>query len=402
MLTLMPANSRNQDRIVTVREKKRPKVLHLITWLSPGGIEKWLLTMLSQVDRSQYAMDFCCKGASPGKLAHVARDMGAEVVHCPLTAPHVGFGRKFKSIVKRGEYDIVHNHLETYSGYPVWLSRQVGVPVITSFHNTSFAPQTWTQLPGLRTLRSIYSRLSIDYALNNSNFLTGCSRSVASSLGARHRAQNEFRILHYGVESLPTPQESERQAFRVNMGWAADSPVVVHVGRFFEQKNHVGVVETFARVKSRVPSAKLLLIGDGPLRPRIVLEIKRLGLETAVTLLGVRTDARELVAMCDVFLFPSLHEGFGLAALEANAAGLPVVGTNIPGLNEAVVDGKTSLLHEIEDAQGLAGSVIDLLKNRDYARRLGEAGRERAREDFSVAASASRLTDLYDECCRIG
>ena len=374
------------------------RVLHLITWLSPGGIEKWLLTMLHELDRSRYRMDFCCKGPSRGTLAQVATDNGAKVLHCPFTPPHVGFGRRFNRIVEEGQYDVIHIHLGTYSGYPVWLSRQAGIPVITSFHNTNFAPQTWTQWPGLRNLRSVYSRLSIGYALNHSDFITGCSRSVASNLRLKFRTRNTFRVLYYGVETPPKPNPVKRRAFRVDLGWPTDAPVIVHVGRFLEQKNHSGVVDVFERVRKQVPSAKLLLIGDGPLRSQVVGEIERRGLSESVRALGARSDVPELMAMCDVFLFPSLHEGFGLAALEANAAGLPVVGTNIPGLNEAVVNGKTSILHDVRDVQGLADSVAELLGNRDYAHRLGESGRQRVQENFSVKASALRLTELYDEC----
>ncbi len=134
-----------------------PKVLHLIHSFNQGGIENWLISMLRQIPRYKWEMDFCCKGKDIGPLAAIAQALGARLFHCPLNFTHFGFAQSLKNILVDGQYQVLHNHSETYSGFPVWLAQQLGIPVITSFHNTHFAPQTsLTRLPMLRGLRSIY------------------------------------------------------------------------------------------------------------------------------------------------------------------------------------------------------------------------------------------------------
>src|SRR5262249_7520723 len=127
----------------------------------------------------------------------------------------------------------------------------------------------------------------------------------------------------------------------------------------------------------------------------ITQAIAERGLTEHVRLLGSRGDVPALMSRCNVFLFPSIHEGFGLVAIEANAAGLPLVGSRIPGLTEAVKDSTTAMLHDVNDFEGMAGSVVRVLTDRPDAERLAAAGRSWVKEHFSVEASARRLLDTY-------
>jgi glycosyltransferase EpsF len=372
------------------------RVLHLITWLVPGGIEKWLLSMLQEMPREECAMDIACKGPSVGPLAHVAEEAGARVLHCPLKPSHTGFARRLKEILREGKYDVVHNHMANYSGFATWICRREGVPVIASYHNTAFPPETWTRLPGLRELRDVYSQRSMSYALKNSQFVTGCSEAVLESLtGYAPRAAN-WGVLPYGVDVPPTANESERRALRAELRWPEEALIVLHVGRFIEQKNHAGLLEIFARVAKEVPRARLLLVGDGPLRSEVENLIAEHGLEGKVLCLGLRDDVPSLMSRSDLFLFPSLHEGFGLVAIEANGAGLPVVGSRIPGLTEAVSEA-TAFLHPPDDNAAMAASTIALLQDASLRKKLGDAGRERVCRSFTRAASAENLLRLYRE-----
>ena len=172
-------------------------------------------------------------------------------------------------------------------------------------------------------------------------------------------------------------------------------PVVIHVGRFYEQKNHLGLLAVFERVLRDVPDAKLVLVGEGPLMERVKAYVAARGLTQAVRMVGARNNAASLIACADVLLFPSLFEGFGIVALEANAAGLPVVGSDVMGLNEAVENGSTAVLWDVNDVASMAASVVRILNDSTYAKTLGEAGRIRAERLFSVKASAEKLVRLY-------
>ncbi|MFB2933855.1 glycosyltransferase family 4 protein [Aerosakkonemataceae cyanobacterium BLCC-F154] len=373
------------------------RVLHLIHGLNRGGIEKWLITMLRQIPRSECEMDFCCKGAEIGDLAPIVQELGAKVYHCPLTPGHFDFIQCLKGILIEGEYQILHNHLGIYSGVAVWLAHQQSIPVITSFHNTQFPPETnFTRLPIVRQLRSIYGSVSVNYALHYSDLVTGCSQGVIKSLDPQGtKIKNGSEVLYYGVNLPDISTPEERTVFRNSFGWSADTPVIIHVGRLIEQKNHLGMLSVFQKVLEQIPTVKLLLVGEGLLRSLIEQTIAQRQLEKSVLLLGLRDDVPWLMSQCNVFLLPSFHEGLPVVALEANAANLPVVGSNIPGLTEAVLNGETALLHDVEDLDGMANSVIKILSDRQYAQQLAQAGRAWVKENYSLAVSANHLVNIY-------
>jgi glycosyltransferase EpsF len=374
-----------------------PRILHLITSLNRGGIETWLLSMLREVSRSDCEMDFCCKGSEIGSLADLAKQMGAKIHHCPLGPMHIGFANNLRQILIEGKYDLLHNHLETYSGFPVWVAQQLGIPIITSFHNTRFDPQTpLTRLPILRQMRSIYRNLSVSYALQHSTLLTGCSQGVLDSLQPSEKGfKIPSRILYYGVDIPPPSTPEDRNSLRNSLGWEVSTPLILHVGRFIEQKNHLGLLSVFQRVLESIPSAKLLLVGLGPLKALVEENIAKRDLASSVRMLGLRDDVPTLMTKSDVFLFPSLYEGFGLVAVESNAAGLPLVGSSIPGLAEAVQNGKTALLHDVDDIESMAASIVKILSDRHYSQQLASAGREWVEANYSTAASARKLLETY-------
>ncbi len=378
------------------------KVLHLIHGLNRGGIETWLISMLREISRDDCAMDFCCKGPEVGVLSDIAEQLGARVFHCPLGFNHPKFAQQFKEILSTQKYRIVHNHVEIYSGFPVWIAQSLGIPVITMFHNTHLPAQDrLTQLPFLRQLRSLYGAVSIRYALKHSEFITASSQAILDSLPiTKSQLDGRSRVWYTGVVIADLKGATEKTAFRQSFGWEEDAPIVLHVGRFAEQKNHVGLLKIFEKVRQQIPVAKLLMVGVGPLKPQIEAIAANLGLMDSVRFLGGRDDVPLMMSLCDVFLFPSLHEGFGLVAIEASAAGLPVVGTKISGLLEAVSDGETGLLHDVSDIEGMATSVIHLLKDPDYAKSLAQAGRECVIQNFSIPRSANHLLEMYQEVIR--
>lgn len=373
------------------------KVLHLIHSFNRGGIEKWLISMLRQIPRSQCEMDFCSKGAEIGDLAPIVQELGAKVYHCPLTPGHFDFIQCLKRILIEGQYQILHNHLGIYSGIPTWLAHQYSIPVITSFHNTHFLPETsFTRFPVIRLLRSIYGIISIDYALRHSDLVTGCSQGVIQTFDPQEtKMKKSSRVLYYGVNILDIATPEELAAFRNSFGWSADTPIILHVGRLIEQKNHLGILSIFQLILKQIPNAKLILIGEGILHSLIENAIASRKLDKSVIMLGLRDDVLSIMSKCDVFLFPSIYEGFGLVAIESLAANLPVVGSNIPGLTEAVLNGETALLHDVGDIDGMANSVIKIISDRQYAQQLAKAGRAWVKENFSLEVSANNLVNIY-------
>ena len=375
------------------------RVLHLITWLVHGGIEKWLLEMTRATPRSRCVMDFCCKGPAVGWRAGVARDLGATVWHCPLRPPGIGFIRRLKQILSEGRYDVLHVHLDAHSGLPVYVARSVGLPVIVTFHNTYFAPAVWwMKLPLMRNLRALYANRSVQYAVKHATLVTGVSRGVLESVYRPHAPDPQrSRVLYLGSVT-PAPQSGEqRAALRQTIGVPPTAPVVLHVASFSPAKNHAGLLRIFQKIAAAVPGSHLVMVGDGVLRTSIEESVKQYPFRDRLHFLGARDDVPALMQASDIFLFPSLHEGFGIVLIEAQAAGLPIVAARIAGVTEAVQDGVTAILHDPADLEAMAASAVGLLIDPARARALGEAGRQRHRDNFTQEAAVERLLKLYAE-----
>jgi glycosyltransferase involved in cell wall biosynthesis len=146
-----------------------------------------------------------------------------------------------------------------------------------------------------------------------------------------------------------------------------------------------------------MPPAVFLFAGDGPERPRLEATARALGIADRVRFLGHRTDVPELLALCDLFVLPSLYEGLPLSVLEAMAAARPVVASAVGGTDEAVVHGETGLLVTPASAASLCEAISSLLADRERAVRMGRAGQARATREFSVDRMVSGVVAVYEE-----
>ncbi len=375
------------------------RVLHVVSSMDRGGIETSLLQLLRAIPRDAVAMDVCCKGSQVGALAPSARDLGATVYHCPLRPALVGFVRRLGRIVKDNRYDVVHVHLNALSGPAVWAARSAGAPVMTTFHNVSLRRRKWYfGVPGPPQLWRAFAKRSIRYAARHSDLVTGVSQSTLALVsGMAGLALDDARVVHLGVPTPAPLDPGDIDALRAALAGSRDVPMVLHVGRFCGAKNHVGVLAVFARVLQRLPHARLLLVGDGPLRSEVEREAVRRGIDGSTRFLGWRDDVSSLMQCSDVMLFPSLYEGLPVAVLEAGAAGLPVVASDIPCIGEIIEHGKNGYLHDREDIEGMAGSTVRILSDRDHAARLAEAARRRHATAFSLEQSVEHVSRLYRE-----
>ncbi|MFZ5800487.1 MAG: glycosyltransferase, partial [Candidatus Omnitrophota bacterium] len=143
---------------------------------------------------------------------------------------------------------------------------------------------------------------------------------------------------------------------------------------------------------------KLLVIGDGPEQQRLADSVQRLGLGAKIIFTGLRKDVREFIRGIDILVLPSLREGLPVAALEAMAAGKPVIATNVGGTPELISDGETGLLVKPADPLALSGALEKLLSDRQLAQTMGERGRKRVENYFSLAKMINETEKLYEEC----
>jgi glycosyltransferase involved in cell wall biosynthesis len=204
-----------------------------------------------------------------------------------------------------------------------------------------------------------------------------------------------LRVVHNGVDVAAfEPRPQDRAAARRRLGWAEDEAGIVTVAVLRPGK---GIDVLLAALARRDVRARLLVVGDGPLRGELAAAAGGLGLSHRVHFVGHRDDVPLWLAAGDVFAHPSLEDAFPTVLLEAMAAGLAVVASRVGGVPEIVADGVTGLLVRAGDAEDLARALAEVLARPEERRAMGEAGRTRARERFSTAAWVARLEAVYDE-----
>ena len=274
------------------------------------------------------------------------------------------------------EYRIVHSHLDCMSAYPLCAAKNAKVPVrIAHAHSTS-QDRNWKLV-----FKLISKKLISLYTTD----LFACSADAG-----------EWMFGTKDVHILPNAIDIERYAFNLlirNQTKKAlgldDAFVIGHVGRFSAVKNHSFLTDVFAQIKRQEPNSKLLLVGAGSEMQAVQQKVKALGLGADVIFTGVRNDVANLMQAMDVFVFPSLYEGLGIALIEAQAAGLPcVVSDTIP--HEAY-------LTDLVDSESLSAPAEKwaekILKKRDFPRTDRRA--EIAAHGFDITTEAVKLQEFY-------
>ena len=285
---------------------------------------------------------------------------------------------------------IVHTHLLHADVYGIPAARLAGVPlVVTSRHNDN----AFRRGGGMRRLnRALWAGVNAGIAISES-----VRRFAVEVEGAR---ADKVRVILYGLPLTPTPPAARaalRQAVRAELGSGSDELLVAMACRLVEQKGvHYGI-RAFAQASAQHPSARLIVAGDGPLRPALEAEARAAGVADRVRFLGWRGDVPRLLAGFDVLLLPSLWEGFGLVLLEAMSQRVPVVASRVSAVPEIVADGETGLLVPARDVDALAGALALLLGDYGLRRHMGLLAEDRLETRFSADRMVTETVALYDD-----
>jgi glycosyltransferase involved in cell wall biosynthesis len=205
-------------------------------------------------------------------------------------------------------------------------------------------------------------------------------------------AASKLSVVHNGIRLDPFDEPFDAE-FRASLEQGAARPIVFTPARLHDQKGHDYLLDAAASV----PDAVFLLAGDGPARERLERKAHALGIADRIRFLGHRQDVARLLIHCDLFVLPSLYEGLPLTALEAMAAGKPVIATKVGGTDEIVLNGVTGVLVPPANSEQLAAAINSLLSNPQRANRLAEAGRNRVRRMFSAEAMVRGVQNVYEE-----
>ena len=385
-------NIKEQHQIST---KQRPiRILHVVGGMNRGGVETWLMHVLRNIDRDRFQMDFLVHTEKPCPYDDEARALGSKIIPCLSPSKPWLYGRNFKRILREyGPYDIVHSHVHHFSGYVLYLAKQAGVAVrIAHSHNDTSVIDAKAKL-----YRHLYLALTKWLINRYSTLGLSASRQVARVLfNTDEKTDPRWQILYCGIDLKPFYNPVDSVAVRAEFGIPPDAFVVGHVGRFEEQKNHNFLIEIATEIAKREPKMHLLLVGDGSLRSEIQQKVISHGLANHVTFAGLRPDVpRLMLGAMDLFLLPSIHEALGLVLIEAQAAGLPCVFSDVVPEEANAVKPLVRQVSLSKSASDWAEAVISV-RSRVLAIAQADTLPVLEHSPFNIVVSVKKLKEVYE------
>jgi glycosyltransferase involved in cell wall biosynthesis len=371
------------------------RILQVVNKMDRGGAETWLMHILRHIDRQRFHFDFLVHDPAPGAYNAEAQSLGARIIYCPYPSWPWTYARRFKKILADyGPYDIIQSHLHS-GGFHLGLASQAGVPVRIS-HNHSAVLPLWSRLSfSRRFLIKLSYKLIFHYATSG---LAASRLAAAGRFGPDWEADPRWQVLYCGIDLDPFRENLDHQAVRHELGVPAGVPVIGHVGNFGEVKNHRVILRIASELARLLPDFRLLLVGQGPLRPELERLADQAGLRDKVIFAGLRADVpRLMLGAMDVFVFPSFFEGLPLALLEAQAAGLPcLLSDTIP----AEADVVAPLIRRLSLAEPAARWAEAILAAREATVTRPEALKIMERSHFNIESSCRELVAIYQNRLR--
>jgi glycosyltransferase involved in cell wall biosynthesis len=280
--------------------------------------------VLRRANRDQFQFDFLVSNRSQSPLEKEIHNLGSNVHVCMAHSQPIRYAFNLARIVRtHGPYDIVHSHLHHLNGMVSLITALSGVPV-RIVHSHFAISGTEAEAAGFARVRYRVARLLVRWFATGT---LGCSSSAGQALfGSDWERQLNCRVLFCGIDLEPFRAKPDRNAIRATLGIPLDAMVIGHAGRFVPQKNHSFFIDIAQRYARLNPRSHFLLLGDGPLWAEMKQRAAASGAGTRFHFLGPRDDVPGLMlAAMDCFLFPSQFEGLPLALVEAQAAGLPCI-----------------------------------------------------------------------------
>ncbi len=357
------------------------KILHVDPERNWGGGEAQVFGLVSYLATKGHRNDLLChpEGRLFAEAARVKAGRIPMVVRNDLDLRAVaGIRRQIDEV----NYDIVHLHTKRAHALSLWLSHRKPLPKYVVTRRMDYPERrTWYT-------RCLYNR--------RVDGVVAISQNIFDGLVDAGVERRKIRLIHSGIDPsrFAAPDPTAKARYPVG---AVGCLAVLE-----ERKGIEFLLEAAKHLQSRGVRLKWLIGGDGSLREKLENKARALGLGDSVTFLGFVSKPEEFLGGIDIFVMPSLFEGLGVAALEAMAAGKPVVASRVGGLAESVLEGQTGLLVPPRDGRAIADAVAKLIADSLGARNMGLRGRQRVLENFTLAQMAARNEAYYYELLGAG
>ena len=367
-------------------------MLQVIDDATVGGGQQHVLLLARGLKERGFAVTVACAGT--GYLVDELQKSSIPVVSVALSN-RVSVTQIFRlaRICRERRIDVLHTHGGTAG---LW-GRLAGiwgrVPVRIHTHHGLHALH-WN-----RSVKAMAAQ-GVEFLLKYMTSSVICVSEGEAHLGVRHKIVDRRNcvVIRNGIELKDFENLQDPQEIRKELGFLSDHVVIGTVGRFHIQKGYEYLVGAMPAILRDHPQARFLLVGEGELLETVRAAIASQGLSDNVVLTGARYDIPKLLGSMDIFVLPSLWEGFPLSLLEASAAGKALVATDVEGNNEIVKAGVNGLLVPPRDSGALARAVGELISNVSIRRSMGERAREIAGISYSGEIMIDSIAALYRQC----
>lgn len=296
---------------------------------------------------------------------------------------------KLVDVVKYEKLDLLHVHYAIPHATVAYLAKQIladegiHIPVVTTLHGTDI-----TLVGSDRSFAPV-----VAFSINKSDGVTAVSNHLRHQTCTQLKIKKEIEVI-YNFIDFSRFSRLNKEHFRKAIAPEGEK-ILVHTSNFRKVKRIEDVIKAFELIQAKVPS-KLLLVGDGPERPRLERMTRELGLYDNVRFLGKQDAIEEILAVADLFVIPSENESFGLAALEAMACQVPVISSNAGGLPEVNIHGETGFTAEIGDFETLAHYALMLLEDEAMLQAFRKNAHKQAQK-FDIGLILPQYEQYYEK-----
>ena len=356
------------------------RILHMIGSLNVGGSQSMIINLHKAIDKSKVQFDYIID--HPGHLHYASEvtSLGGKIYEFPTFKGYnfLEIRKVWKQFfAKHPEYKILHSHVRSYASLYLPIAKKAGLKTIIHSHSTSNGK-------GVSSVIKRFMQFPLRW---QADYFFGCSKEAGRWLfGDKIVNGSKYYILQNAIDAdLYRFNPLIRKEYREQLG-LGDKKTFIHVGRFHPAKNHNFLLKVFDEIHRQDSNTKLLLVGDGSLRNVIERQIEMLGLQNDVALLGNRRDVPSLLQSADCLLFPSVWEGFGMVAVEAQAAGLPCICSESVPKSAKVSDNCWFVSTENVSKWVETINQLRILSNRNEILQL---------DDFDIRNTAKKIEDFY-------
>lgn len=364
---------------------KKHNILFITATLRVGGLETYLVNLIRTLPYDLFGSTVIYNESSEQDFISVLQEAGAEVLQVSNSYWQVDFIYKLSGIIKNRNIDIICDFRDDFSAPSMLAAKMCGVKSRVAMYRSSrpcFRPTP---------IKNAYASVLHQIVKSTATRIIGNSSKVLDSFYPTWKNCNKYAVVHNGIPLDTFTQKYNKANVRIELGIPTDAFVIGHVGRLHESKNHMVILDCFAKIRNDCANAYLLLVGDGSLRKRIEFDLAKMGISNRVVMAGQRRDIAQMLSAMDIFLYPSIYEGMPTAFVEAMAAGLPFIASNITEIREITPSSLLCNLFKPDDSKGMAAAILNLMRDTHQMSDIGETAQIWAIENFGIEKSAEKL-----------